>query len=71
MPKITTTEDVIKIGTTYVIIQGNNEGSIIFGKLAKTNEGKGIGATSKTSDTKYSMPRWCPSGLTLSQKRKL
>jgi hypothetical protein len=25
----------------------------------------------KTADPKYSMPRWCPSGLTRSQKRKL
>jgi hypothetical protein len=25
----------------------------------------------KTTDSKYSMPRWCPSGLTRSQKRKL
>jgi hypothetical protein len=26
---------------------------------------------SKTADPKYSMPRWCPSGLTRLQKRKL
>jgi hypothetical protein len=63
--------DIIKIGTTYVIIKGNNKGSMIFGKSAKTDEGKDIGATIKVADPKYSMPRWCPSGLTWSQKRKL
>jgi hypothetical protein len=30
--KRTTSEDIIKIGTTDVIIQGNNEGPMIFGK---------------------------------------
>jgi hypothetical protein len=28
-------------------------------------------AVNKTADSKYSRPRWCPSGLTRSQKRKL
>jgi hypothetical protein len=69
--KRTTNTDVIKIGITDVIIQGNNEGSMIFGESAKTKEEKDIGATSKTSNPKYSMHRWCPSGITCLQKRKL
>jgi hypothetical protein len=69
--KRTTNGDVIKIGRTDVVIQGNNEGPVIFDKSDKTSEGKDIGSTSKTSDPNYSMPRWCPSGLTRFQKRKL
>jgi hypothetical protein len=69
--KRTTNGDIIKIGTTNVVMHENNEGSMIFGKTTKTDEGKDRGATSKTVDPKYSMPRWCPSGLTRSQKRKL
>jgi hypothetical protein len=63
-------EDVIKIGTTDVVVQQNNEGPMIFGELANTNK-KEDTAVNRTADPKYSMPRWCPSGLTRSQKRKL
>jgi hypothetical protein len=63
--------DIIKIGTTDVVIQGNNKGPIIFEKSTKTNEEKDTGATGKAVNPKYSMPRWCPSGLTRSQKHKL
>jgi hypothetical protein len=35
--KRTTNGDIIKIGTTDVVIQGNNEGTMIFGKSAKTD----------------------------------
>jgi hypothetical protein len=43
---------------------------MIFGKSANTNKKEDI-AVNKTTDSKYSMPRWCPSGLTRSQKKKL
>jgi hypothetical protein len=66
----TTKKDIIKIGTTDVVIQKENEGPMIFGESANTNETEDTTAI-KISDTKYSMPRWCPSGLTWSQKRKL
>jgi hypothetical protein len=33
-----TSGDIIKIGTTNVVIQGNNEGLMIFGKSAKIDE---------------------------------
>jgi hypothetical protein len=68
--KWTTKGDIIKIGTTDVVIQENNEGSIFFGKSANTCK-KEDTTTSKVVDPKYSMPRWCPLGLTQSQKRKL
>jgi hypothetical protein len=43
---------------------------MIFGESANTNKKEGT-TVNKTADPKYSMPRWCPSGLTRSQKRKL
>jgi hypothetical protein len=43
---------------------------MISGKSANTNK-KEDTTVNKTVDSKYSMPRWCPSGLTRSQKRKL
>jgi hypothetical protein len=66
----TTKKDIIKIGTADIIIQEDNEGPMIFGESANTTK-KQDTATIKTADPKYSMPRWCPAGLTRSQKRKL
>jgi hypothetical protein len=43
---------------------------MIFGESANTTK-KEDTATIKTADPKYSMPQWCPVGLTRSQKRKL
>jgi hypothetical protein len=43
---------------------------MIIGKSANTGKEEDT-AASKTADPKYSMPRWCPSGQTRSQKRKL
>jgi hypothetical protein len=62
--------DVIKIGTKDVVVKRNNEGPMIFGESANTSK-KEETTASKTADPKYSMPRWCPSGLTRTQKRKL
>jgi hypothetical protein len=66
----TTKKDIIKIGTADVVIQEDNKGLMIFGESANTTEKEDM-ATIKTADPKYSMPRWCPAGLTRSQKRKL
>jgi hypothetical protein len=66
----TTKKDIIKIGTTNVVIQIESEGPMIFDESANTTK-KEDTATIKTVDPKYSMPRWCPAGLTRSQKRKL
>jgi hypothetical protein len=43
---------------------------MIFGESTNTNKREGT-TVNKTADPKYSMPRWCPSGLTRSQKQKL
>jgi hypothetical protein len=66
----TTKKDIMKIGSADVVIQEDNKGSMIFGESANTTK-KEDTATIKTADPKYSMPRWCPARLTLSQKRKL
>jgi hypothetical protein len=66
----TTKKDVIKIGTIDVVIQEDNKGPMIFGESANTTK-KEDTTTIKTADPKYSRPRWCPAGLTRSQKRKL
>jgi hypothetical protein len=68
--KRTTKKDIIKVGTADVVIQEDNKGPMIFGESANTTK-KEDTATIKIADPKYSMPRWCPAGLTRSQKRKL
>jgi hypothetical protein len=66
----TTKKDIIKIGTSDVVIQKESEGPMVFGESANTNKTKDTAAI-KIADPKYSMPRWCPAGLTRSQKQKL
>jgi hypothetical protein len=66
----TTKKDIIKVGTTDIVIQEDSKGPIIFGESANTTK-KEDTATIKAADPKYSMPRWYPAGLTRSQKRKL
>jgi hypothetical protein len=68
--KRTTKKDIIKIGTADVVIQKESEGSMIFGESANTNKTEDT-VVFKIADPKYSMPRWCPAGLTRSQKQKL
>jgi hypothetical protein len=57
-------KDIIKIGTTNVVIQKESEGPMVFGESANTNKTKDMAAI-KIADPKCSMPRWCPAGLTL------
>ena len=52
--KRTTIGDIIKIGTIDVVIQGNNEGSMIFGRSTNTSKEEHTTA-SKTVDPRYSM----------------
>jgi hypothetical protein len=47
--------DIIKIGTTDVIIKGNNKGPMIFGESTNISKKEDTTA-SKTTDPKYSMP---------------
>jgi hypothetical protein len=67
---MTTKGDIIKIGTTDVVVQGNSEGPMIFGKSANTCKKRRHGCQ-QSSQPKILHARWCPSGLTLSQKAKI
>jgi hypothetical protein len=58
-----TKKDIIKIGIANVVVQKENEGPMIFGESANTTKKEDTTAI-KIADPKYSMPRWCPSGLT-------
>jgi hypothetical protein len=51
--KRTTKGDIIKIGTSDVVIHGNNEGPMIFGKSANTGEDT---AASKAADPNTPCP---------------
>jgi hypothetical protein len=51
----TTKKDIIKIGTTDVAIQEDNEGPMIFGESASTSKREDTTAI-KIADPKYSMP---------------
>lgn len=68
------------MGTTNVIINGEeNNKLMIFGTLVKTQLDKDVvvdnnhkaSSPQKTPDQKYSIPRWCSSGLTHSQKQNI
>jgi hypothetical protein len=68
--------DIIKVGMVDVIVDKDNEGSMFFRELDKTQKEEEViafidnRANNKTPDPKYSMSRWCHSRLTHSQKRK-
>ena len=66
----TTKGDVIQIGTIEVPINVDNTKPVIEAPVqgAPANDDEG-GGSSDTS--KYFLPRWCPPGLTRTQKRKL
>jgi hypothetical protein len=72
----TTTNDVIQIGTNQVKLSEEFNRPIIINDRADTimedvipDCGKEM--ADKVVDSKYLQPRWCPPGLTHTQKRKL
>jgi hypothetical protein len=72
----TTTNDVIQIGTSQVKLSKEFNGSIIINDRADTivedvSPDRGEEKTDKVVDSKYLQPRWCPPGLTRTQKQKL
>jgi hypothetical protein len=72
----TTTDDVIRIGTSQVKLGGEFNGSImidyqvatVMEDVAPDHEEE---KANKVVDFKYLQPRWCPPGLTRTQKQKL
>ena len=72
----TTTDDVVKIGDVNVVVKDVGKKPMVFGKLAQTDSQKRVlandhEASSSGSASKYHQPRWCPPGLSHSQKRRL
>ena len=72
----TTTDDVVKIGDVNVVVKDVGKKPMVFGKSAQTDFQKHVlandhEASSSSSVSKYHQPRWCPSGLSHSEKRKL
>jgi hypothetical protein len=72
----TTTDDVIKIDTSQVKLGGDfNRPIIIEDQVDTIMEGvtsdREEEKANKVVDSKYLQPRWCPPGLTRTQKWKL
>src|SRR6185437_14426143 len=72
----TTTDDVVKIRDVNVVVKDVGKKPMVFGKSAQTNPQKQVlandhEASSSSSTSKYHQPRWCPPGLSHSQKRRL
>ena len=69
-------DDVVQISEVKVVVQDKGKGLMVFGKSVNSPAQKSAMANdheascSKVAD-KYHQPRWCPLGLTHTQKRKL
>jgi hypothetical protein len=61
-PERTTSQDIIQIGTMDVSVGASAQ----KGSVASDHEASGSG-----SNSKYFLPRWCPLGLTHTQRRKI
>jgi hypothetical protein len=72
----TTTDNVLQIGKRQVKIGEEFNGPVITDDQADTRmedvtPDRGEVKIDKVVDSKYLQPRWCPPGLTRTQKRKL
>jgi hypothetical protein len=75
-PERTTSLDIIQIGTMDVPVEGGGERLIVLNNQVVTPTQKGSVAANdhEASRSKFrlecSLPRWCPPGLTHTQRRK-
>ena len=72
----TTADNVVKVGDVNVVIKDVGKKPMVFGKSAQIDSQKRALAndhetSSSSSASKYHQPRWCPPGLSNSQKRRL
>ena len=72
----TTADDVVKIGDMNVVVKDVGKKPMVFGKSAQIDSQTCVlandhEASSSSSANKYHQPRWCPPGLSHSQKRRL
>jgi len=69
-------DKIVKVGDVNVVIKDVGKKPMMFGKSAQTDSQKRVlandhEASSSGSANKYHQPRWCPLGLSQSQKRRL
>ena len=80
-PEKTIADDVVQISDVKMVINDVSKRPMVFGKsvnpsvqrsiMANDHKASSGKASSSSSASKYFQPRWCPSGLTRTQKRKL
>jgi hypothetical protein len=76
-PERTTSQDIIQIGTMVVPVEKDSKRPVVLNNQVGTSAQKESVATSdheasgSGSNSKYFLPRWCPPGLTHTQRRKL
>jgi hypothetical protein len=76
-PERTTSLDIIQIGTMDVPIEKSGKGPVVLNNQVVTPTQKGSvtandhEASGSKSCLEYFLPRWCPPGLTHTQRRKL
>jgi hypothetical protein len=75
-PERTTGLDIIQIGTMNVPVEGGGKGPIVSNNQVVTPTQKGSvandhEASGSKSHPECFLPRWCPPGLTHTQRRKL
>jgi hypothetical protein len=75
-PERTTNHDIIRIGTMNVTVEGGGKGPIVLNNQVVTPTQKGFvandhEASGSKSHPECFLPRWCPPGLTHTQRRKL
>ena len=68
-------DDVVQISDVKVVVQDTGKRLMVFSKSVVPFVQKPVMANdqeaSSNSTDKYSQPRWCPLGLTHTQKRRL
>jgi hypothetical protein len=74
-PERTTGQDIIQIGSMGVLIGEDGKRPIVANnKVATSTPEVAVNdheASGSSSNSKYFLPRWCPLGLTRTQRRKL
>jgi hypothetical protein len=75
--EMTTSQDIIQIGTMDIPVEKDSKRPVVLNNQVGTSAQKGSVATSDHEasgsgpNSKYFLPRWCPPGLTHTQRRKL
>jgi hypothetical protein len=73
----TTSQDIIQIGTMDVPVEKDSKRPVVLNDQVGTSAKKGSvaiddhEANGRGSNSRYFLPRWCPPGLTHTQRRKL